>query len=456
MEGAIMPPEAYPNEYAIFTDKASTPNHVLNLLSSLPDLRFPMLEKNMSLFAFNNGIINFETMEFYAYDTCKLATGVKTRSLTKTIEDLPAGSVCCHYIDSMVDISLWPNKEQKQAARQEECRNNGIPISRRFPYEAKRLVEEIKKLSINAIFQAQKYQDDDIFYCCATLGRALSHLNDNKQVAPYYRGVAGTGKSTLLKLLMMMRDKEDVGLLMEDGRKTFGDMHLYDKELNVALDIGKNPTFSKTRLNNYISKEDITVDILYSRSVQSACKANWIFASNNQIPWTDVSGGLARRFIIWVFDQLILSTDSTLFDRCVGELAKLFVLWGLCYRLFRKIIGTKSVWDKDDEGNRFLPERVYKARQSYLASCSSLSLFLEDPEYCRTSKTDDTVTPADIAAVQAVNKKLHYFQRYQKTSLSSIDPVEDIPLLNAFGVHYEADIQGKSKGHLSGLQLRDG
>ncbi len=56
-------------------------------------------------------------------------------------------------------------------------------------------------------------------------------------VMPFFKGMAGTGKSTIIGIVEKMFDKVDVGTMSNNAEKTFGLSSLADKFVFVAPDV---------------------------------------------------------------------------------------------------------------------------------------------------------------------------------------------------------------------------
>ncbi len=521
IEASVMPRASYPKEYDIYTFKYNTPKHMFNLISSLPDPRFPLLKRNPNLFSFDNGILDIGgdiekcilPMTFYEYKDRNLQ---RIRGGWKKISDLPKDSITCNYIKGEIKSSWWPTVECQQLARiekhkmeekykkkkktiiltpdeeqlrdlelaspdefnsvLEKWRKEGkIPSlpepeeekiddhikqseKRELRIEQKRLIKLIQGMAIWNVFKMQDFRDEDVYWFGALMGRMIAK-KDKLEVAPYLRGVGGTGKSTILKLILAMLDPIDVTLVQDDGRKGFSDQHMIGKRIVAALDIGSKPNFSKTRLNSYISKEPMLTDILYGESkVQTDSFPTWMLAGNGQPPWSDLSGCIARRIIIFLFTNIIGTVDTDLFDKCLEELPKLLVVFQFMYLDMIEHLAGRGVWSKDLEGNNIMSSMVYKAKQSFLVCSSSLSSFLDDTDWIINTKTDEkkevcedhTITQKQFNTTYERWRKFHGL----RGDIKGINIIEDSPILKVFGIQMK-ESDNREKNILSGIKLAE-
>jgi uncharacterized protein DUF5906 len=458
-----------------------------------------------------------DPMTFYEYND----TGRKRNKsgYWKTVKDLPPDSISCNYIKGTVDRSWWPTIESAKNARLEKAafkKKEGKSITKdhtdfinRFPVpegdecisleeftcrvnqytqndneeeikidappplprtryhnnqsekrhlrvEQKRLIKLLKSTPLWTIFETQNFEEEDTYWFGAIMGRMIAKT-DKKEAAPYLRGVGGSGKSTILKLILAMLDPVDVTLIQDDGRKQFSDQHIVGKRIVAAMDIGAKPNFSKTRLNSYISKEPLLTDIMYSGESLAQMKpdANWMLGGNGEPPWTDLSGCIARRLIIFLFMIMIDKADTTLFDRCLAELPKLLIIFQFMYLDMINHLGARGFWDKED-GKNMMSGMMHKAKQSFLVSSSSLSSFLEDIDWIINPKNDkkneiteaNTITKTQFNSTYRKWRSNHHLQG----DVKGINIIEDAPILKVFGISMIEDDQHGSF-ILSGVKL---
>jgi hypothetical protein len=553
---AVMPKELHPEEYDIYTDKNHTPRHMFQMLSQLPDPRFPILKRNPSLFAFSNGLLDItgnkekgnDPMTFYEYKDTGRKRGKKG---WLGIESLPKNSIACNFIKGQVKRELWPTIESEKAAKLEKdelekyneqfqktkktspiedvkINSANLPIDvdeeekhyveeddmktpsdfaehanrvraqashrrdmegdngerirgketrgtaadamhvprfggvatkkrqRELRVEQKRLVNLLTKHPVWNIFKNQKWEEEDVYWFGAFMGRMIAR-KDGLENAPYLRGVGGSGKSTILKLVLAMLDPMDVTLIQDDGRKNFSDQHIIGKRIVAAMDIGTKPNFSKTKLNSYLSKEPLLTDKLYEVSMtQMEVECNWMLAGNGEPPWSDLSGCIARRLLIFLFATMIKKTDTTLFARCLEQLPTLLVIFQFMYIDMMKFLDGRTVWDPDHDKTPILSNMLHQSKQSFLVSSSSLSSFLEDCDWCinKDNDTKNEITKANT--ISEINFNTAYKKWLNingvKEGRKKINVIEDAPILKCYGIEMTAGVTANS-GMLSGLML---
>jgi len=436
----VTPELAHPLEWSKLIGKTGLDTRIISLLKITPDPTFPWLEKQKNLFSCDDGVFDILECEFYYYDVTK----------KKNINLLPQGFVTSNYIPGKFNRAWLPSashkkeckrvKKERDKLREEYIDNGGIlPMNPEekwyLPPEAQRLVNIVKRMHIYEIFRPQDYDDNELFKCLACLGRALHTVKTDKfEIIPFFRGPGGTGKSTLLNLLMAMLDPVEVGFLMGDGQVTFTDEHLINARLVVFMDVEKS-NIIRTRLTSYASGETVLINRKHKTPISKMWDAPIVMASNGQPPWEDQSGNLVRRFVIWLFQKAVIKADTNLPDKCKSQLLEFLVVISLMYRLLREMVGKQSIWEKDADGFPFLPKCVLEAKKAYLVSCNACAGFFEGCPEVHTKIDDSSITKHNTVPMKDLNNKVMKFQQSKGVkNPRALDPIEDLPMLTVYGV----------------------
>lgn len=248
----IFPYAQHQELYLWLTDRATTVKLVVNYLVNCKDTRFPFLERNRMLHSFANGVYDANQNRFYLYqvhDDWQYTTGMLSN------ED-----VACNYVDKI------------------------------FPYH---FIEQypdplhIPTPASQQIMDSQEFPPDVCRWVYASLGRLIFPVGymDNWQYVIYCKGVAGTGKSTLLQLASKFFAPRDVGTLMSEGSRTFSVEHLFGKWIFICYDADTKLTLSQTRFNSMVSGELISVERKFRCAKEVVWTAGGAFAGNTFPPW---------------------------------------------------------------------------------------------------------------------------------------------------------------------------
>lgn len=322
------PARRYTEFYDILTNKPVTPRHMNDLLTHIPDTRCPFLHKERTLFSYRNGIFDAKTGMIHAHT------------------DIVSNGKCTsQFFDFQLDDTYL----------------HGNPM-------------DIDTPSFDKILIDQELDQKTRFWVYALCGRLLHDVGtmDDWQITLFIRGVAGSGKSTILNVMKLMYEADDIGQLMSDGQSTFSDEHLYDKNIIMAMDIDKKCNMSATRVNSMTSGETLSVNRKFKTALNIKWKPPMVLASNSQPPWEDVAGNLVRRFAIFLFNNPVRNSDPTLAFKLKTEAPMILVKISRMYLEALRMHGDKSLWEKD-----VLPDMCHQAKKKYLVATNPLSAFLE-------------------------------------------------------------------------------
>ena len=332
---SVVPRSSYPEMYDAITVKPGIVKYVSELLCTLPDPRLPIHVSNRTLFSFNNGIFCAKTGTFYTYTT---HLGMPN------ISELGSQSLCtANYFNIYLPHSYVTGT-----------------------------IEDIPTPNFDHILQAQKYDEKDMFWFHAMMGRTIHDVGsmDDWQVCLYVKGVAGSGKSTIFRLWAEIYPAEHVGFLSDDSEMTFCDQHLIDSYIVCCLDVSREFRLATTRFNSYVSGETVIINRKFKTAIPKKWNAPIIFASNENPPMKSRAGSGARRILIFLFEQLVKNSDPALMFKCRAELPFFMIK---CARRYLKAVqqyGNKNIWEAN-----ILPQQCHRGREEYICSSSSISAF---------------------------------------------------------------------------------
>lgn len=237
MRAQVLPKQKYKEQYNWLMKKGDMERYLSSHLGKQSDPRFPWLRRCRTLFSFRNGIYDATKNEFYVYVTTESTLG----SHLKTVFDLPFDVATARYFDETVDLD-WFKPECKGNYTWSEEKNGwrtktpGVLT----PDEKGNWREAINPKEHEKIFKAQDYSYENGMLCwsMALLGRLCHEVNsiESWQTALHFEGPAKTGKSVLLKLIMMWYYATDIGLMSDSFESSFSDSHLYQRFIVMAMD----------------------------------------------------------------------------------------------------------------------------------------------------------------------------------------------------------------------------
>jgi hypothetical protein len=325
--------------FQVLTDQRQNIPVVERWMLNCIDSRLPGLMPDRHVFAFNNGVYDASAERFYLYEKSD-----EHRDYPWYTSDLPRDTCACNFIPCEFPVREYDD-----------------------PYQ-------IPTPNFQSILDYQNIPEDACRWCYAFIGRLFFDVGelDNWQVHLMFKGTAGTGKSTLLHLASMLYQDIDVGNIMSDGRKDFGIEHIYEKFLNMCLDLNKKMTsIPQATWNQMVSGEEVTIDRKNKDAVSKRWKAQMAFAGNDYPPWQDQSGNVVRRLVLFLFTRYVENVDPNLEARCRRNLGSFL---RKCVKLYlRKVelYGQSGIWD-----NGVLPEYLWACRREMQAQTNGLQSFL--------------------------------------------------------------------------------
>jgi hypothetical protein len=298
---------------------------------------FPDIEGDREVFSFDNGIYNTRTNQFTLYD------------------DVPEGCVTSNYHDQHFD-PRWTN-----------CDLDEIPVPR-----------------MKRILEYQEICGEDLIWTFGMIGRLFFWTNarDRWEVMLFFMGMAGTGKSVIVKQIQLVyttndvsiisNEVEDFGLakLVREGRKRW---------LLVAPEVNRAFRMSGMMWQSMVCGEAVSIAEKNRRDPHDipAMDIPMVMAGNQIIFVTKSSKGSAsRRLFMTNFRKVVPDNmrDSSIGHDMKQEIAAFIVMCARSYNRLLEIVGTDSVW-------KHAPPMFLQGRQSVLLATDPLSAFLQDKEH---------------------------------------------------------------------------
>ena len=206
------------------------------------------------------------------------------------------------------------------------------------------------------------------------IGRMIYNLNELEywQIIVFLKGMAGTGKSTIItKVVKEFYEYDDVGQLSNDGEKTFGLSAFCDKKIFIAPEIKADFSLPQAVFQGIISGEDVSI----AKKYKTAETIEWKipgFMAGNEIPnFTDNSGSISRRLVVFDFLKKVKKdkSDPLLGKKLKKEIPYIIRKSNLAYLDAVGKYGKKDIWLD-------LPSYFKKTQEQISEKTNSLSSFL--------------------------------------------------------------------------------
>jgi phage/plasmid-associated DNA primase len=208
------------------------------------------------------------------------------------------------------------------------------------------------------------------------VGRLLYEVGekDNWQVIPFLKGLAATGKSTiLLNVCKLLFDDADVGVLSNNIEKKFGLWGFCNKKLFIAPEIRKDLELNQAEFQSLVSGDAMQVAQKHQQSETVLWKVPGILAGNEVPCWKDAAGSITRRILLFHFSKPVAAMDTSLGQKLRDEVPTLLVKCNKAYLDRLRKVGARTIWDA-------VPD-YFKDTQRHLQACvDSLWEFLNSGE----------------------------------------------------------------------------
>ncbi|NBS68033.1 hypothetical protein EBT31_03845 [bacterium] len=270
------------------TSKGACAKDTINYLTTCMDIQFPDIKKNRHVWSFRNGIFIGKYWDE--------AEGIyKARFLdyeSEAFDRLDPTIVSCKYFDQYFDDKEgdWYNIPTPHM--------QSVMDYQRFPEEVCRW----------------------LYVFCGRLCFDVGEM-DSWQIMPFLKGIAGTGKSTLItKVCKKFYESDDVKTLSNNIEKKFGLESIKDGFVFIAPEIKGDIQLEQAEFQSLVSGEDISVARKFKTAQSVTWKVPGIFGGNEMPGWKDNSGSILRRILVWNFGRQVVDADPTLDQKLDAEL----------------------------------------------------------------------------------------------------------------------------------------
>lgn len=225
--------------------------------------------------------------------------------------------------------------------------------------------------NIDHVFMSQGFTGEELGWFYRFAGRMLYDVNthDGWQVVPFLIGIAGSGKSTVTdKLIGSIYQKTSTGILNNNIEKQFGVSAIADSLVYVGPELKRDFQLDQATFQSMVSGESVVVAEKFKTAFSKTFTAPGWLAGNELPNWTDNSGSIRRRLILFRFATLIREVDHALGARMRAELPAFIVKANRLYRAAAAVHGNRNVWD-------VLPSSFAEERDRTMAASSLIDSF---------------------------------------------------------------------------------
>jgi len=297
------------------TSKGSIVRDTVTHLSMCRDIQFPEIHKNRTVWSFQNGIFVGKewseeecgyTSKFYPYGS-------------NDIGNLDPTVVSCKYFDQE-----FPEENMSIAAWQ-----------------------DIKTPVIQSIMEYQRFSNEVMDWMYVFIGRLCFDTNDQDawQVIPFLKGIAGSGKSTIItKVCKRFYDPEDVRTLSNNIEKKFGLWSIHDGFMFISPEVKGDLALEQAEFQSMVSGEDVSI----ARKNEKALSMTWnvpgILGGNEVPSYRDNSGSVLRRLVTWNFARQVSQPDPQLDGKLEAEIPTILCKCVRAYLDYSRKYSKKDIW----------------------------------------------------------------------------------------------------------------
>ena len=297
------------------TSKGAGFNDVIRHLENCNDMQFPEITKNRHVWSFKNGIFIGKR---FVPDTGKFDCKFYTYE-SREFKCLDPTIVSCKYFD----------KHFEDYSKVDDWRD--IPT----PY-------------LQSILDYQCFEKEVCDWVYIMGGRLCFDVNemDGWQIIPFFKGIARSGKSTLItKVFKKFYESDDVKTLSNNIEKKFGLSSIYNAFMFIAPEVKGDLSLEQAEFQSIVSGEDVSIAVKH----QAAISAEWTtpgVLGGNEVPnWRDNSGSVLRRLLPWNFAKQVKNADPTLEDKLDEEIPAILLKCIRAYLEYSQKFRNKDIWN---------------------------------------------------------------------------------------------------------------
>jgi hypothetical protein len=224
------------------------------------------------------------------------------------------------------------------------------------------------------VLNYQKLDEDVARWVYVFMGRLCFDVNeiDGWQVIPFIKGIAQSGKSTLItKVCRKFYETEDVAVLSNNIEKKFGLSSIVNGFMFISPEVKGDLQLEQAEFQSLVSGEDVSIARKFDTALTLQWKTPGILGGNEVPNWKDNSGSILRRLVTINFGRQIASADSDphLERKLEAEIPAILCKCLRAYLDYANKYSDKDIWN-------VLP-KYFKTIQSQVAQVTnSLQHFL--------------------------------------------------------------------------------
>lgn len=394
---------------------------LLNYMANITDARFPQDDPNPHLIAFTNGTFNILTCTFRPNGGSTEAMVMRAINPDDVSDgDMPFFEQEAEIHNKKVDSTASIEEHLKSSANLQPCKF--VPIffdPTMLELSLAELEESAHSFKVmlsdqdipnDPVVEGQESKRNDVRnWIYALIGRAMimvKERHDRWQLALFFLGCAGTGKSTIVNAIAKFFPTHTVKSLEDEGETTFALM-TFVKSFTRLITGTEIPTnLPMSQIAKAISHEAISVAIKHGGAVQvDPWVAEFIFAGNVFPQNGNAAGRMSRRFVVVPMNNPIDNMQSNL-EKHIEQNLPAYIL--LCARAYKELGSKYGADDFFTVAPHFFRAQAKGqfVQSNSLASFMNSSAFVHGPQYETPWLVIEAAAKADAGNNSAANAEL--------------------------------------------------
>jgi hypothetical protein len=297
------------------TQNGNNPRNAIKHLLDCKDMQFPDIEKNRHVWSYNNGI--FAGKEWNPKE----------------------GKYICRF---------YPYESNEY-----RCLDPTIVSSKYFdqqfvPYAHIENWWDLPTPHFQTVLNYQGFSEDVSKWMYVMGGRLCFDVGDldGWQVIPFLKGIARSGKSTLItKVFKKFYENEDARTMSNNIERKFGLSSIFDGFLFIAPEVKGDLCLEQAEFQSIVSGEDVSIAVKNERARSCVWKTPGILGGNEIPNWKDNSGSVLRRILAWNFGKQVMEADCHLDEKLNKELPVIMYKCIWAYLEYAQKYSDQDIWN---------------------------------------------------------------------------------------------------------------
>lgn len=244
------------------------------------------------------------------------------------------------------------------------------------------------------------------------MGRMLYYVNelDSWEKMPFFFGIAGTGKSSIVDIVSNFYQNEDVIMLNNNFERQFGLMNTENYLIMCGPEIKKDFSMEQATLQQMITGEKVRACVKHGAAYDISPWKTPLICAGNQIPgMEDNSNSLIRRLVIFNHQRAVtedMKDDSLKRRILTNELALIIRKSNLCYQKMVNELGNRNI------------DTILNQYQAFRSSIDVAAQELDSfYKYLRLNDIDENVDGTikyESGRTVKLNEVIFFYQKWTK------------------------------------------